>query len=57
MWKSVRSGGALLCAALLASAPDVFRMNGPNFQLYASNGVIRPIEEQSTTRRSSTPRR
>ncbi|MFI9845843.1 ABC transporter substrate-binding protein [Nonomuraea sp. NPDC051941] len=117
MWKSARSGAALLCAALLASAcaggeqagtgarsqekvtlsygvwdatqqavmqelaaeftkthpniavdvqvtpwadywtklkaavtggaaPDVFWMNGPNFQLYASNGVIKPIEEQ-----------
>ncbi|GAA5049810.1 multiple sugar transport system substrate-binding protein [Thermocatellispora tengchongensis] len=29
--------------------PDVFWMNGPNFQLYASNGVIRPIEEQVDT--------
>ncbi|MEU8354872.1 sugar ABC transporter substrate-binding protein [Nonomuraea sp. NPDC048882] len=121
MWKSARSGAALLCAALLASAcgggeqaggtdaqpgekvtlsygvwdatqqavmqeltaeftkthpnvtvnvqltpwadywtkmkaavtggaaPDVFWMNGPNFQLYASNGVIKPIEEQIDT--------
>ncbi|SEF76787.1 multiple sugar transport system substrate-binding protein [Nonomuraea solani] len=120
MWKSARSGAALLCAALLASAcgggeqagtsarpdgkvtlsygvwdapqqavmrelaaeftkthpnvaidvqltpwvdywtklkaavsggaaPDVFWMNGPNFQLYASNGVIKPIEEQVDT--------
>ncbi|MEV4470650.1 sugar ABC transporter substrate-binding protein [Nonomuraea sp. NPDC049504] len=120
MWKSARSGAALLCAALLASAcgggeqagagaqsqdkvtlsygvwdatqqevmnelaaeftkthpdiavnvqltpwadywtkmkaavsggaaPDVFWMNGPNFQLYASNGVIAPIEEQVDT--------
>ncbi|NBE97821.1 sugar ABC transporter substrate-binding protein [Nonomuraea sp. KC401] len=31
------------------SAPDVFWMNGPNFQLYASNGVIKPIEEQVDT--------
>ncbi|MGW2143130.1 ABC transporter substrate-binding protein [Nonomuraea bangladeshensis] len=35
--KAAVSGGA---------APDVFWMNGPNFQLYASNGVIKPIEEQ-----------
>lgn len=27
------------------SAPDVFWMNGPNFQLYASNGVLAPIDE------------
>ncbi|MBN8205027.1 sugar ABC transporter substrate-binding protein [Microbacterium esteraromaticum] len=26
------------------AAPDVFWMNGPNFQLYASNGVIAPLE-------------
>lgn len=25
------------------SAPDVFWMNGPNFQLYASNGVLAPL--------------
>lgn len=31
------------------AAPDVFWMNGPNFQLYASNGVIKPIEEQVDT--------
>lgn len=28
------------------SGPDVFWMNGPNFQLYASNGVIAPLEDQ-----------
>ncbi|MEW1718888.1 sugar ABC transporter substrate-binding protein [Streptomyces sp. NPDC093109] len=28
------------------SAPDVFWMNGPNFQLYASNGVIRPLDKE-----------
>lgn len=28
------------------SAPDVFWMNGPNFQLYASNGVIAPLDDQ-----------
>ncbi|MEU8377789.1 sugar ABC transporter substrate-binding protein [Streptosporangium sp. NPDC048865] len=38
--KAAASGGA---------APDVFWMNGPNFQLYASNGVIRPIEERVDT--------
>ncbi|WP_309064783.1 ABC transporter substrate-binding protein [Microbacterium sp.] len=27
------------------SAPDVFWMNGPNFQLYASNGVIAPLDD------------
>jgi multiple sugar transport system substrate-binding protein len=35
--KAAVSGGA---------APDVFWMNGPNFQLYAGNGVIKPIDEQ-----------
>ncbi|MCD2440713.1 sugar ABC transporter substrate-binding protein [Agromyces sp. SYSU K20354] len=28
------------------AAPDVFWMNGPNFQLYASNGVIAPLDDQ-----------
>ncbi|MFJ7996472.1 ABC transporter substrate-binding protein [Streptomyces sp. NPDC096310] len=28
------------------SAPDVFWMNGPQFPLYASNGVIRPLDEE-----------
>ena len=27
------------------SAPDVFWMNGPNFQLYASNGVLAPLDD------------
>lgn len=27
------------------AAPDVFWMNGPNFQLYASNGVIAPLDD------------
>ncbi|BDZ54648.1 ABC transporter substrate-binding protein [Agromyces marinus] len=27
------------------SAPDVFWMNGPNFQLYASNGVLEPLDD------------
>ncbi|QEO14360.1 sugar ABC transporter substrate-binding protein [Agromyces intestinalis] len=28
------------------SAADVFWMNGPNFQLYASNGVLAPLDDQ-----------
>jgi multiple sugar transport system substrate-binding protein len=32
--KAAASGGA---------APDVFWMNGPNFQLYATNGVLAPL--------------
>lgn len=27
------------------SGPDVFWMNGPNFQLYAANGVIAPLDD------------
>lgn len=27
------------------AAPDIFWMNGPNFQLYASNGVLAPIDD------------
>ncbi|MBT2229259.1 sugar ABC transporter substrate-binding protein [Nonomuraea sp. NEAU-A123] len=38
----------LKAAATGGAAPDVFWMNGPNFQLYASNGVIRPLEEEIT---------
>lgn len=34
--KAAASGGA---------APDVFWMNGPNFQLYATNGVLMPIAD------------
>lgn len=30
------------------SGPDVFWMNGPNFQLYASNGVIAPLDDVDT---------
>ncbi|MEV7423102.1 MULTISPECIES: ABC transporter substrate-binding protein [unclassified Streptomyces] len=37
----------LKTAATGGAAPDVFWMNGPNFQLYASNGVIRPLDEKS----------
>src|SRR4051812_24108002 len=32
----------LQAAATGGEAPDVFWMNGPNFQLYASNGVLMP---------------
>jgi multiple sugar transport system substrate-binding protein len=39
----------LKAAATGGAAPDVFWMNGPNFQLYASNGVIRPLEGQPDT--------
>jgi multiple sugar transport system substrate-binding protein len=38
--KTAVSGGA---------APDVFWMNGPNFQLYASNGVLAPIDDVITS--------
>lgn len=33
----------LQAAASGGSAPDVFWMNGPNFQLYAANNVLRPL--------------
>ena len=36
----------LQAAATGGAAPDVFWMNGPNFQLYASNGVLAPISDQ-----------
>ncbi|WP_305787565.1 ABC transporter substrate-binding protein [Symbioplanes lichenis] len=39
----------LKAAATGGDAPDVFWMNGPNFQLYASNGVISPNPEQVDT--------
>ncbi|MFE3830629.1 ABC transporter substrate-binding protein [Streptomyces sp. NPDC059092] len=35
----------LKAAVTGGSAPDVFWMNGPQFQLYASNGVILPLDE------------
>ncbi|MEU6351907.1 sugar ABC transporter substrate-binding protein [Streptomyces sp. NPDC047072] len=38
----------LQAAATGGQAPDVFWMNGPNFQLYASNGVIRPLTDLKT---------
>jgi multiple sugar transport system substrate-binding protein len=28
------------------AAPDVFWMNGPNFKLYASNGVLAPLDDE-----------
>ncbi|HEY8654863.1 MAG TPA: sugar ABC transporter substrate-binding protein [Dermatophilaceae bacterium] len=36
----------LQAAAGGGSAPDVFWMNGPNFKLYASNGVLAPLSDQ-----------
>lgn len=36
----------LKAAVTGGAAPDVFWMNGPNFQLYAANGVIAPISSQ-----------
>ncbi|MEV6490706.1 sugar ABC transporter substrate-binding protein [Actinoplanes sp. NPDC051633] len=39
----------LKAAATGGAAPDVFWMNGPNFQLYASNGVIKANPEQVDT--------
>lgn len=36
----------LQISATGGSLPDVFWLNGPNFALYASNGVIMPIDEK-----------
>lgn len=36
----------LKAAVTGGAAPDVFWMNGPNFQLYASNGVIKPLDTE-----------
>ncbi len=36
-------------AASGGGAPDVFWMNGPNFQLYASNGVLAPLDDLDTS--------
>lgn len=36
----------LQTAATGGSAPDAFWMNGPNFQLYAGNGVIAPLDKR-----------
>ncbi|BDZ65192.1 ABC transporter substrate-binding protein [Agromyces mangrovi Wang et al. 2018] len=38
----------LQTAASGGGAPDVFWMNGPNFQLYASNGVLAPMDGLDT---------
>jgi multiple sugar transport system substrate-binding protein len=35
----------LQAAATGGAAPDVFWMNGPNFQLYATNGVLAPLDQ------------
>jgi multiple sugar transport system substrate-binding protein len=35
----------LQAAASGGSAPDVFWMNGPNFQLYAANNVLKPLTD------------
>ena len=35
----------LKAAATGGAAPDVFWMNGPNFQLYATNGVLAPLDQ------------
>lgn len=35
----------LQTAATGGGAPDVFWLNGPNFQLYASNGVLKPLDD------------
>jgi multiple sugar transport system substrate-binding protein len=37
----------LQAAAGGGAAPDVFWMNGPNVQLYASNGVLAPLSDQA----------
>ena len=36
----------LRAAVTGGAAPDVFWMNGPNFQLYADNGVIMPLSDK-----------
>ncbi|MFD1501532.1 ABC transporter substrate-binding protein, partial [Streptosporangium lutulentum] len=36
----------LRAAAGGGAAPDVFWMNGPNFRLYASNGMLRSLEKE-----------
>jgi multiple sugar transport system substrate-binding protein len=38
----------LKAAATGGAAPDVFWMNGPNFQLYATNGVLAPLGDYDT---------
>lgn len=39
----------LKAAVTGGSAPDVFWMNGPNVQLYATNGVLLPLDTQIAT--------
>jgi multiple sugar transport system substrate-binding protein len=39
----------LKAAVTGGAAPDVFWMNGPNFQLYATNGVLQPLDTQIAT--------
>ncbi len=39
----------LQTAASAGTAPDVFWMNGPNFQLYASNGQLAPLDNVKTS--------
>jgi multiple sugar transport system substrate-binding protein len=36
----------LKAAVTGGAAPDVFWMNGPNFQLYATNGVLLPLDDK-----------
>ncbi len=36
----------LKAAVTGGAAPDVFWMNGPNFQLYATNGVLKPLDDE-----------
>lgn len=36
---------SLQTAATGGSAPDVFWMNGPNIKLYASNGILLPLDQ------------
>ncbi|MFI6078117.1 ABC transporter substrate-binding protein [Actinoplanes sp. NPDC051343] len=38
----------LKAAATGGAAPDVFWMNGPNFRLYATNGVLAPLDAFDT---------
>ena len=46
----------LQTAATGGSAPDVFWMNAPNFQLYANGGVLMPLDDRSrrTASKAST---
>ncbi|MDR1807684.1 MAG: sugar ABC transporter substrate-binding protein [Propionibacteriaceae bacterium] len=44
----------LQTAATSGTAPDVFWMNGPNFQLYASNGQLEPLDDVFASSLSSS---